>query len=559
MNQRRRPTWPGDTQSELAWIAAVFAVAGLVCVLWIGAALAALLIGDPPPRHRLGASVAHLMLHPLEPGLDWGTPMPPAWIYWTCTGVVTVACTTAAWLVIERLSNRGQDQRCYEGTAERRDVERAAGVKAIVRRGAAVRPTLINPEPGQVGYMLGRSRGRATWISTEDSVVVLGPPRSGKGQHFVIPMIRSSPGAVVTTSTRPDNIHATIDARRNLGPVAVFDPQVLAPGHASNLRWSPVRGCDLPQTAIIRARALAAGTAGGVDGADFWQGQTEAVLRPLLHAAALDDRPAAELYRWSLAPASAMEAVRVLARSRAAAPGWAEGLEQILNADPRTRDSIWAGVRSALAALADPRVLAALTPGRGEMFDPESFLRARGTLYLLGTSSGAGASANLISAYVEDIVEAARTLAVGEAGGRLEPPLALLLDEVANYPLPSLPALMSEGGGSGIMTLAVLQSLSQARARWGDQHGAAIWDASSVKVILGGGSNARDLADLSAIIGERDEETESRSVDRRGERSRSWNTRRVPIMDTRDLRTLPYGTAVLLLRATPPVILELAR
>ncbi len=76
--------------------------------------------------------------------------------------------------------------------------------------------------------------------------------------------------------------------------------------------------------------------------------------------------------------------------------------------------------------------------------------------------------------------------------------MLLALDEIGNLaPLPSLPALMSEGGGSGITTLAVLQSLSQARDRWGEQAAGTLWDAAIAKIILGGGSNARDLTDRS--------------------------------------------------------------
>jgi type IV secretion system protein VirD4 len=53
--------------------------------------------------------------------------------------------------------------------------------------------------------------------------------------------------------------------------------------------------------------------------------------------------------------------------------------------------------------------------------------------------------------------------------------------------------------------MPVLQSLAQARDKWGEHQANAIWDASIVKIILGGGSNSRDLQDLSALIGERDE------------------------------------------------------
>ncbi len=146
---------------------------------------------------------------------------------------------------------------------------------------------------------------------------------------------------------------------------------------------------------MIRARALAAGTGMSrtVDGGDFWQGQTEAVLRALLHAAALDGRTARDLYRWSLDPTTVTDAISVLGRT-GAAPGWDDALEQAAHADPRTRDSIWLGVRHALSALADPRVLDAVTPRPGEDFHPETFLRDKGTLYVLGTASGAGAAAS---------------------------------------------------------------------------------------------------------------------------------------------------------------------
>ncbi|MGH9073110.1 MAG: TraM recognition domain-containing protein [Acidimicrobiales bacterium] len=53
----------------------------------------------------------------------------------------------------------------------------------------------------------------------------------------------------------------------------------------------------------------------------------------------------------------------------------------------------------------------------------------------------------------------------------------MVLDEGTNYPLPSLPSLISEGGGSGITTLAVLQFLAQARDRWGREAAQAIWDS----------------------------------------------------------------------------------
>ena len=214
-------------------------------------------------------------------------------------------------------------------------------------------------------------------------------------------------------------------------------------------------------------------------------------------------------------------------------------------------------VTNTFAALGDPDVLDAVSPRDGEQFDPDAFLRDRGSLYLVGTASGASATANIVAALVEDIVESARRQAAVSVGARLDPPLAVILDEAANYPLPSLPSMMSEGGGTGITTFVVLQSLAQARARWGQHEAAAIWDAAVVKLVLGGTGSADDLRDLSALIGNRQQRRISDSRGPDGRRSTSTSVHEVPILDTGRLRTLPFGQAVLLLRAAPPILLRL--
>lgn len=116
---------------------------------------------------------------------------------------------------------------------------------------------------------------------------------------------------------------------------------------------------------------------------------------------------------------------------------------------------------------------------------------------------------------------------------------------------------MAEGGGTGITTMPVLQSLAQARDKWSEDQAAAIWDSSIAKIILGGASNSRDLQDLSTLIGERDEFTDSVTLGDYGSRSSQRSVRRVPIMPPDRIRTMPFGTGVLLLRSVPPIIIDL--
>ena len=132
------------------------------------------------------------------------------------------------------------------------------------------------------------------WCSVEDSAVILGPPRMGKGLHLVIPWVLDAPGPVVTTSTRPDTLAVTLDAR------------AARPGRSRSSTRNASPGCPAvcagPRSAAARPRAPRwsgpaawppepAGAAAPCPTREFWSGQTEAALRCLLHAAALG-RPA---------------------------------------------------------------------------------------------------------------------------------------------------------------------------------------------------------------------------------------------------------------------------
>ncbi|HEY9565582.1 MAG TPA: TraM recognition domain-containing protein [Nocardioides sp.] len=560
MNTAGRPV--DDTLVNLALVA--IGAAGAAAALLRGAAaLTAWVSRKEQPTAGWAAGI-RVIGEPTDPGGVFGADISP-WVYWTVLSVLVAAFLAAGfvvWRKVDSLRHKSQhDPRRLVGVATRTDVATVASKKALLARSTTLRPSLTSAQPSDVGYLLGRSRGMEVWASVEDSILLLGPPRSGKGVHVVINAILDAPGAVVTTATRPDNIAATITARQKVGPVAVFDPQRLAEGLPSGLRWSPVRGCEDPLTAMIRATGLASATglsAGSVESGGFWEGKTRTALQSLLHAAALDHRTPAELFAWTLSPSSASDAVAILASHPSAAAGWGESLESMIHSDARTRDSIWMGVSLALSCLADPRVLDAVTPRLGEHFDPVEFLTGNGTLYLLATGAGAGASWSLVVAFIEDLVETARRLAAASAGARLDPPLLLALDEIGNLsPLPSLPVLMAEGGGTGITTMPVLQSLSQARDKWGDHAAGAIWDASIAKIILGGTSSARDLQDLSALIGERDEKTDTISVGDYGSRSLQRSTRRVAVLPPEAIRTLPFGTALVLLRSSSPLVTDL--
>lgn len=576
MTPTRSPAgWQDAGPADLLGAGALAVLAAAAAMTWAVTFVAAAFAG-----HRLamdlsgalhGAAGWHRHLaNPRQafPGPARGQLPGPTRMY---TAVATVTAASVALLIAlsrlwPRMSPAGSAPgRSGQGYATGRDIRAALSADAArsrgltrPRRGPSIR-RLIRPEPGHDGgtVFLGvdiRSRQQLHGAA-EDSYLYLGPPRSGKGVHLIIPQTLDAPGPALVTATRPDTLRHTARLRETHGPVLVFDPQQLAGPSVDRLRWAPEHGCADPLTAITRAKALAAGaqlSPATVTDAAFWTGMTEAVLRGYLHAADLGGRSMRDVLTWAARPADPTP-LRILRSHPKAAPGWAEELAAQAAADPRQRDSVWAGVRRAVDSLADPRVLDACSPPREQAFDPTAFLTDGGTLYLLGTTGAQLTISPLITALVECLVDAARSLAAAQPGGRLTPPLTLLLDEAANIaPIPSLPNLLSDGGGSGITTICVLQSLAQARARWGPAGADAMWDAATTKVILGGLAHADDLLRISKLAGDVDEPTRTRTAGAGGT-STSTAARRLPALPIEKVRTLPAGHAIVLARRTPPI------
>jgi hypothetical protein len=93
--------------------------------------------------------------------------------------------------------------------------------------------------------------------------------------------------------------------------------------------------------------------------------------------------------------------------------------------------------------------------------------------------------------------------------------------------------MVSEGGGQGLVTLACIQDLSQAKARWGTA-AEGFLSLFGTTVVLAGIGDVRTLTAISTLAGEEEVPTRSIAVptDRRG-RSGSWNRRMLSGTDSR--------------------------
>lgn len=451
-----------------------------------------------------------------------------------------------------------RDVKNRSGFANGWEIRKHMSAAAVLARAPQLRPGLKTTAATDVGWRIGRARGQDVYISIEDSVVVVGPPRMGKGYRVLISAIIDWAGPLVTTSTTNDNLTATLQMRRKRGQTWVFDPQGLS-GVRDRARISPIAGCEDPQVADQRGRAIVTGTALGSSSSNQeWAQASGVVLARLLHAAAVSGGTVEDLYAWGSNPRMARAAVDILRSD--GTPGWGDGLEAILAGDEKLLSSTWFGVQGAVAPLAIPQIRDTLTPARGDLtFDPHEFLEGEHSLYLVGSATGASAMGGFLAALLNDTVEVARTKALASPGSRLQQPLGLILDEIVNmFRWAELPRIMADGGGRGICAMVVLQALSQAESGWSAAEASTIWSAGTAKILLGGGSDVDDLRDIEALLGTRELQRTQRSWStHQAGVSTSEQRERMAVLSADEIRRLPESLGLLAYRNRRGVLLDL--
>jgi len=536
---------------------------------WAGAELAALLLGAHRPLPFDAFAPLTAVAHWKDPALAWPPAarpdLPGPVAYWGATGFVLIVVLVLATALAARFVGGGSRRTGLDAdSAAKREVLRTMGQSATERAARRLRPGgLDRPAPfvRPEGLLLGRLGGKDVLAAWEDSLLVVGPPRSGKSSSLVVPGVVEAPGAVIVTSTRPDVLKAAAKLRAQVGPVFVFDPDGLASGSGVKpLPWSPVVGAEDVAVALRRARAMV-GSSGktGPDG-DFWTGAGADLLTRLLLAAAVGGRNAEDLASWASSPGALTSAAKILSAAARESPSLARFASDLsataTSAAQATSASVLAVVARALACLANPAVAQSVNVPRSQAVDTTELLRERATIFCLATPGGSS-PAPLLTALVSDLTETARQMAAASPGGRLDPPLLVMLDEAANIaPLPDLPQLLAAGGGDGIVAAVILQSLDQARGRWGQQAAGAMLDSATVRLVLPGLSHPQDLRDLAALAGERGFEERSRTRSDTGS-SETVATRDKVVLRADELRALPAGSAMLIPRRVRPVRITL--
>ncbi|NDU73847.1 TraM recognition domain-containing protein [Actinomadura sp. DSM 109109] len=554
----RASLWHSNAGAGWLVLAACWTPIVALWVVWLAAKLCAVATGGTVMPFGSDFAIA---LAKGQTSTTWpGTPTP---LVLLILALLVTALVCGAWEACSRIAARlPQPGDAVAALADNPGLT-ALQPDATARKAIALRRSLAKSAPEEldrddIGLVLGdvllpgERSGPTLFASFEDTVVAFMAPRSGKTTTQSIPHVLSAPGPVIATSNKADlwSAIATVRANRTSGKIWLFDPQHIT-YQPQAWWWNPLSGLST----VEDAHRLAGHFVLTVDDGqkkDLWGPAAQDLLCALFLAAATSGRSLHHVAQWLDEPAVPTP-IELL--QKAGFQLMASSLKGTQNGAVETRDGIYQTARTAAKALRDQEILAWVTPDRDlPVFDPDAFATSRDTLYLL--SKSLSAAAPLIAALTDTTMRAAEHRAE-QAGGRLDPPLIVALDEAANIcRIADLPQLYSHLGSRGIIPVTILQSYEQGVTVWGEPGMAALWGAATRKLIGAGIDSPRLVRDLATLIGQHDVPVRSITYND-GRASEQISLRRQDILEAADIRALPTGTALLLATGTKPALVRL--
>ena len=335
---------------------------------------------------------------------------------------------------------------------------------------------LRQPTPGRFPYArIGRQviatqrheLGRET-RSVPGAVALVGPSRSGKS-HTAIIGTQLWQGPAIISSVKTDLIGPTLDARRSLGDVQVYDPSRLTTMDSAT--WSPLRDARSLEGAQRSAKRLLSAVQLDQSGhGNFWSRHGETLVGGLMWLAAnTGGLTMTDVARWVLAmdqpssddPGKVAAFLRALASDEGIAPELIADVQATLagiwQAEGRVSSSYYTSARHAVMPWTrdEVRRLSNTTS-----IDLGWLTSGNNTLYLAAPLMDQELLAPAFGGVIADLVDQV-ILRHEQTGGALDTELLLLIDETANIPLVQLPDWASTVAGYGVQLVTVWQSRAQ--------------------------------------------------------------------------------------------------
>lgn len=372
---------------------------------------------------------------------------------------------------------------------------------------------------------LGRGYSGDAWTSPGRSVLVLGPSRSGKTSSLIIPNLLMSDTAAVTTSTKPDILRSVARARSDV-PQLLYDPSgtIECPQGVTGIGFSLLDAATTWDGALLVARSLtdASRQLRGGRADDHWSERSGALIATMAHSSALAGHTLHD-FALRIERRRADENFELLRNHYGDSHHAVAMMAGLLETEERERSGIWSSSSGLIAGL---RTDAARDASRRPRVVVDDALAARAHIHIVAPSRHQALSVPLVVGLVESLVHGT----YDDPQGRHQ--LLLALDELANVaPLPGLAGIVSEGGGQGVLTLACLQDLSQARQRWPGS-GEGFLSLFPNTVVLPGIADRKTLELVADLAGRAREKTATWNTSPRGRlHGVGWSYPEMPKVD----------------------------
>jgi type IV secretion system protein VirD4 len=553
-----------------AWreIGAVGVLIALWMVPWVALTAATWIAGGHPSASPAAFINPSDVFRRIGSGIrpfEWWVLVSPAstvvaWKFWT--SLVLIAATVTIIVIGARMQLVGMSHDRF-----RQFLPSARRVVRMGRWARSVDLRSLRGRPGRGGvFLVGQHGGRPLVTMPETSVLIIGPTRSGKTAGLVTPNLLDWDGPAIATSTKSELVDLTAGQRQSVGPVHIYDPTGEIGERYGTVTWSPLAGCDdLDRAWMVASWLCASLQQGGGRGDNDWSHWAESgklLIAPLLYVAATTGGTIVDVRTWihgfDIATPISMLEEMLLDPGTLGESDPIRAMSMLASIDQRPereRGTVFSTVMRIFNVFTERAVAESALSSR---FDPDDFLRRRGTLYLCTPRQTPERVASLFVGILMTVVTSAYAVSETDPTGRQSARLGLFLDELANVvPIEDLPALASQGAGRGVTLMSIVQDLSQLRARYGHDRANSILNNHACKVVLPGLSDPETADVLGKLVGRAPFTEQQISVGTDGRVSRTYSVRHDALATPDALRQLSSGSAIVIHRDSPPAYVSL--
>lgn len=420
--------------------------------------------------------------------------------------------------------------------------------------------------------ILGRLT-RNSYLATKGftSVIVFGPPGSGKTTGFAEPAVVEHHGPALVASMKMDLARNTIAVRDALvdGRALVYDPS-----RSTNLNdrfrcgWTPLARCRTWAGTKRMASWLCSVSSSAVGGAedDFWKKNAAMMLEPALFLMANSPgKTMADVVEWVQNKTSTLQtawdtlAIEVeydgpeSAQFKRNMKLANQQLDGVFEWDEKSVSGARTTAMNVLKAYTDPDLV---DVSAANSVNLDRFLDGPNTIYICAPATEQEFLRPVLAAMVKDVITTSFERANAQ-GGELEQPLLIVLDEVANIaPIADLDVIATTCRSHAISLVTLTQSYSQLVDRWSVARAKSIFEGHGAKVLLRGSTDTDLLKSFRSLLGEREERRTTRSRNQSGT-SEGEQIRDRSIAMEDELRSLDEGTALILYGGNEPTKVDL--